>query len=238
VDVGIVRELGFGKSRAGAKAADVYTATTRAELRGAVQEADNWLTKEYPKLVAEMEGGVRRRSCQGPLRRPRAAGTPGTKTLTARKRLTDCATDLDALDASETQHGQRGWVLRCSSAQRRRRSSCLTSTGSTGETSTRALEQDTNVKTLDFESDDVPLWRRIRRASLLRLVRAASGGADFGRGRCRWRRRVRQEVSWRCMDSPSALFTLSLEKIAHILDGARGAGSGDPWVQPRVVQIN
>ncbi len=51
----IVRELGFGKPLPGAKSADAYTPITRSELRGAVQEADNWLTKDYPKLVREME---------------------------------------------------------------------------------------------------------------------------------------------------------------------------------------
>jgi hypothetical protein len=92
-------------------------AITRAELRGAVQEADNWLKKDYATLVADMEtvfGVGRVKELFAP-----EAGAPGTKTLTARKKLTESTKDLDALDKSETQAASAEGVR--ASAQRRRR---------------------------------------------------------------------------------------------------------------------
>lgn len=226
----LVRELGFGKPQATAKTADAYTATTRAELRGAVQEADNWLTKDYPTLVAEMEAvfGVGRVK---DLFGPEGSGAPGTKTLTARKKLTDCTTDLDALDTSETQPATADGYR--AAAQRRRR--VLQNIDWVFRRDDyRALEQDTNVKTLDFESDGVPLWQRIRRASLfVSFVRRAEE---------RLRARTVSLAEEMRLDVaalhgfPISLFTLSLEKIAHVLDGAL-APQASPGAT-EIVQVN
>ncbi|MGK3990746.1 hypothetical protein WME99_47310 [Sorangium sp. So ce136] len=210
----IVRELGFAKPQPGAKSVDVYTATTRAELRGAVQEADNWLKKDYAKLVGEMEavfGAGRVKD----LFAPEAGGAPGAKTLTARGKLSESTTDLDALDKSETQAATTDNFR--AAAQRRRRI-----LGNIDWVYRRegyhAIQQDTNIKTLDFESDDVPLWQRIRRAWLfVTFVRRAEE-------RIRDRTvslgdEMRLDVT-SLQGFPIALFTLSLEKISHILDGA------------------
>jgi hypothetical protein len=210
----IVRELGFGKPQPGAKSADAYIATTRAELRGAVQEADNWLRNEYPKLVGQMEavfGAGRVKE----LFAPEGAGGPGTKTLTARKKINESTADLDVLDKSETQPATvDGFRV---AAQRRR---CVLSNIDWvyRREDYDAIQQDANVKTLDFESDDVPLWQRIRRASLfVAFVRHAEH-------RLRSRtlslaEEMRLEVR-ELQGFPISLFTLSLEKVAHILDGA------------------
>lgn len=225
----ILRELGFAKPQPGAKSADVYTATTRAELRGAVQEADNWLKKDYAALVAEMEAvfGIGRvKELFAP-----EAGAPGTKTLTARKKLTDSTADLDALDKSETQAATAESFR--ASAQRRRRVIANIDWVYRRE-EFDAIQQDQNVRTLDFESDTVPLWQRIRRASLfVEFVRKAE-------------RRIRaltvslaeeMHVEVDLLHGfPIALFTLSLEKVAHILDGAL-APAAMPG-QTEVVQVN
>lgn len=209
----VLRELGFAKPQPGAKSADVYTATTRAELRGAVQEADNWLKKDYATLVAEMEavfGSGRVNELFAP-----ETGKPGTKTLTARQKLTDSTTDLDALDKSETQAATADNYR--TSAQRRRRVISNVDWVYRRE-EFKAIQQDQNVKTLDFESDTMPLWQRIRRASLfVDFVRKAERRI---RGRAAsLAEEMRLEVV-SLQGFPIALFTLSLEKIAHILDGA------------------
>jgi hypothetical protein len=226
----IVRELGFAKQQPGAKSADAYTATTRAELRGAVQEAANWLTKDYPRLVGEMEavfGAGRVKD----LFAPEGAGAPGTKTLTARKKLTESAADLDALDKSETQPAKADGFR--AAAQRRRRVLSNIDWVYRRE-EYQAIQQDTNVKTLDFESDDVPLWQRIRRASLfVAFVRRAEE-----RVRARTvslANEMRLDVS-SLQGFPIAPFTLSLEKIAHILDGALAPGATPSATE--VVQAN
>jgi hypothetical protein len=215
----IVRELGFGKPQPGTKAADAYTATTRAELRGAMQEADNWLKKDYPKLVREMEavfGAGRVKD----LFAPEGAGGPGTKTLTARKKLTDSTADLDVLDQSETQPGTADGYRACA---RRRRRVLSDIDWVYRREAYEDIQQDANVKTLDFESDEVPLWQRIRRASLfVAFVRRAEE---------RLRARTVSLADEMRLDAtslqgfPIALFTLSLEKIAHILDGALAPGA-------------
>jgi hypothetical protein len=225
----ILRELGFAKAQPGAKTADVYTATTRAELRGALQEADNWLKKDYAALVAEMEavfGSGRVKELFAP-----EAGTPGTKTLTARKKIIDGTADLDALDKSETQTATAD-SFRASAQRRRRVIANVDWVYRRDEFS--AIQQDSNVKTLDFESDSVPLWQRIRRASLF---------VDFVR---KAERRIRarsvslaEEMRLDVVSLhgfPIALFTLSFEKVAHILDGAL-APSATPG-QTEVVQAN
>ena len=225
----ILRELGFAKPRPGAKTNDVYTAITRAELRGAVQEADNWLKKDYATLVAEMEavfGAGRVKELFAP-----EVGGPGTKTLTARKKLTDSSTDLDALDKSETQAATTNSFR--ASAQRRRRVIANVDWVYRRD-DFNAIQQDQNVKTLDFEADAVPLWQRIRRASLfVEFVRRAEP-------RIRARtvslaEEMRLDVT-SLQGFPIALFTLSFEKIAHILDGALAPGATPG--QTELVQAN
>ncbi|MDM0077454.1 hypothetical protein QTH90_23810 [Variovorax sp. J2P1-59] len=215
----VLRELGFAQPQPGAKSADVYTAIPRSELRGAVQEADSWLKKDYPTLVAEMElvfgaGLVKQ------LFAPESAGLPGTKTMMARQKLKDSTTDLDSLDVSETQPASADNFR--ASAQRRRRIIANVNWVYRREDFV-ALQQDANVKTLDFSLDDVPLWQRVRRASLLvGFVRKAEK-----RTRARTvslAEEMRQEVSV-LQGFPIALFTLSLEKIGHILDGAVAPGA-------------
>lgn len=210
----IVRELSFAGPKPDAKTADAYTATTRAELRGAVQEADNWLKKDYAQAVFDMEavfGAGRVKE----LFAPDGTGAPGTKTLTARKRLSESTTDLDVLDKSETQAATADNFRMA--AQRRRRVRANVDWVYRCE-EYLAIQQDSNVKTLDFESDDVPLWQRIRRASLfVAFVRRAE---ERVRGRTM---SLAEEMRSDVVDLqgfPVALFTLSLDKVAHILDGA------------------
>ena len=209
----IVRELGYGKPLPDAKSADAYTPITRSELRGAVQEADNWLTKDYPKLVREMEdvfGPGRVKELFAP-----EGVAPGTKTLTARQKLAICNADLDALDNSETQSKTADGFR--SAAQRRRR--VLSNVDWVYRRDKfEEIQQDPNAKTLDFESDEEPLWRRIRRASLfVAYVRRAE--ARVRARRASLAEEMRGDVA-SLQGFPIALFTLSLEKIEHILDGA------------------
>lgn len=227
----VVCELGFAKPQPGAKAADVYTAITRAELRGAVQEADNWLRKDYAKLVCEMEAVFGAGRVQDLFSPEIGAGMPGTKTLNARGKLTESNTDLDALDKSET---QAATADNFRAAARRRRRVLGNVNWVYRREGYQAIQQDPNAKTLDFESDDVPIWQRIRRASLfVTFVRQAE---DQIRARTvSLAEEMRLEVS-SLPGFPIGLFTLSLEKIAHIFDGA--LASAAPAGATEVVQTN
>jgi hypothetical protein len=146
---------------------------------------------------------------------PEASGHPGAITLTARGKLNECTVDLDTLEKSEA--GVLTADSLCASAQRRCRV-----LGNVewiyDHDSFEALTEDANVRTLDFESDDVPLWLRIRRASLfVEFVRRAeqsirSQGQNLAS-------KMRDE-SATLSGFPISLFTLSLERLEHILDGA------------------
>lgn len=210
----IARTLGFAKEAVGAKTADAYTARNRAELRNSVQEADNWLKKEYPKLVSEMEAVFGAGRVQD-LFAPEAGGRPGSKTLTARGKLTACVTDLDALDKAES-GGATADTLRGSALRRRRVLDEVQWVFNRDEYI--ALQQDPNVKTLDFESDEVPLWQRVRRASLFVAFVRRSEGAIRTQA-TQLADEMRAETSG-LSGFPISLFTLSLERLGHILDGA------------------
>jgi|688.fasta_scaffold03280_19 hypothetical protein len=228
--MGLVRELGFGKPQPTAKAADHYTATTRNELRSSLREAENWLTLVFPGLVAEMEavfGTGRVKDLFAPAGSP----TPGMKTLMARDKLSASSTALDALDSSETQLAtDEGFRV----SARRRLGILRNIDWVYLRDAYRAIEHDSNVMTLDFESDEVPLWERIRRASLFvsflhqaeeRLRNRALSLAD----------EMRREVV-DLHGFPISLFTLTLEKIGHILDGALATAAGAGATE--IVQLN
>lgn len=210
----ILSELGFGNPLPTGKAANTYAAITRHELRGSYNEADNWLKGDYAKLVGDM-GSVFGTGRVEELFAPEASPTPGTKTLEARKRLKECDRDLGSLDKSEAQPLTLDTIR--DAAQRR-----LRILGNVRWVYHRddylALQHDENVKTLNFEADEVPLWHRIRRASLfVGHVRRAE--RQVRRRALTLAEEMRQEVQ-SLAGFPISLFTLSLEKITHILDGA------------------
>lgn len=212
----LVCELGFGKPRA--DAAETYTAISRAELRNAVQEADNWLKNEYPSLVADMEavfgaGRVQELFC------PEGKPQPGTKTLLARQKLTASSTDVAGLDAEEP-GAIAEEVIRTASLRRRRVMENVHWVYHRDDY--QALQQDPNVRTLDFESDSSPLWQRIRRAALfVDFVRRAESSMTARTESLA--NEMRSEAAT-VQAFPISLFTLSLEKIKHILEGALAVG--------------
>ena len=210
----VPRALGFAGQSEPGRPSDVVTPRPRSELRNAVQEANNWLLREYPGLVVQMEGvfGTGR---VRELFAPEASAPPGYKTVIARGRLRQCEADLELLDRAESTPPS-AVTLRLSAERRLR---ILENAGWVYDRDQYlALQRDSNVKTLDFDSDEVSLWQRIRRASLfVTFVRQAEQKI-----------RVRTEALDQEMRNaiaplpgfPVSLFALSLKKIDHILDGA------------------
>lgn len=208
----LVGELGFGKPEP--KTKHGYIAVSRTELRSAYQEADNWLRRDVPDCVAEMavlfgEGRVNE------LFGAEDLAKPGVKILAARRKLEECHVDLDQLDATEGRSADAD-AFRAAALRRRRIIEKIAWVYQPERY--RDLDQDTNVHTLDFESDATPLWERIRRATLFvdqvrrvegRLAKRTESLAE----------EMRLAVG-HLSDFPIALFTLTLEKINHILDGA------------------
>lgn len=227
----ILRELKFAQPKPGAKSADVYTRIERAQLRSGVQEADNWLKKEYPRLIGEMEAVFG----AGPVKHlfaPETGGfSPGTHTIIARRKLTESATALDALEKFET---QTVTIDNFRAAAQRRRHIFSDIDWVFRRDAYDSFQEDNNVKTLELGSTPMPLWLRIRRASLfVKFVRRAE--AQIRARAASLAQEMRLDVS-SLPGFPIALFTLSLEKISHILDGALApaATPGDT----EVVQAN
>lgn len=203
-----------------------YSLRTRSELSNLIKEATNWLQNDYPHIVSHMsaifgEGKVR--EFFAPLNSTRV----GTKTSAAKAAIDRAQSHLSALNtesgsqyhSTKTENNQ-GIFLQ--SARRRRqllKDICSVYIRDEYE----RVPEDENIKTLNFEDDSEPLWRRIRRAEI-------------------FSKRV-QEVEQRISDRidslsdemrsqvqgltgfPVSLFTLSLEKIRNILEGALHTGT-------------
>ena len=211
--------LGFAIEQPQAKAPDTYGALTRAALVNAHQEADNWLKKDYAEIVHDMEAvfGIGR---VGDLFASESSPAPGTKTQSARIKLNQAKMNLDSLGGIETAAITSTSIR--NSAQRR-----LDIIEQVGWVFDRdefiKLQQDANVKTLDFDSDEVSLWRRIRRASL--FVAYVRRVEKVIKARCGTLGKEMQQECESIKGFPIALFTLSFAKIVHILDGALSQGA-------------
>jgi len=206
---------GFAGQARGVGDETKFSPIERSAMLGSIQEARNWMRQIFPRLVLDMEdvfgeGRVR------DLFAPETAPQPGTKTLKARAALETAGQEMTALDLEEAAGAASmgGEALRISARRR------LTLMRNVAWVYLRdefnALTHDPNVKTLDFTDDSQPLWSRIRRASLFvafvqqaqtRIIaRVVSLGDEIRQG---------------APDGfPASLFTLSLEKIRHILEGA------------------
>ena len=194
-----------------------YILRTRSELNNLIQEAENWLNDDYPQIINDLalvfgEGKVR--DYFDPKK--------GTKTLTAKAAIKDSKKYILELETLEVN-------LDRNSTFDNKKSDLIHSAKLRLEL-VQALEKvylrdrykeldfHENIKTLNFEDDTKPLWSRIGRAKLF--------AEKVGEVETRIRDRIkslqaemRTEVG-NIDNFPLNLFTLSLEKIVNILDGA------------------
>ena len=200
-----------------------YRHLERAALNGALTEARNWLTRDYPQIVEEMkavfgEGKV------GEYFAPQASAKPGGRTLEAKQKLDDVQSRLSVLQTAETaaraaiaEADRRQRFLECASA---RLSICRDLNWVySAENYGLALEND-DCRTLSFESSVIPLWEQIGKAKVF---------VDFVLGaKQRIVERIGQltgEMRAETQDLsgfPVKAFTLSLTKIENILAGSIG----------------
>ncbi|MFV2067114.1 MAG: hypothetical protein ACC645_09055, partial [Pirellulales bacterium] len=220
-------ELGFAEETStGTRKTDKrYKLVSRAGMRGALTEARNWLNDDYPTIVQRMKQvfGVGKVS---EYFAPLDASHPGTKTLLAKEKLDYAQTCQAALDVAEPSWKDaetvEDRVAKFTTCARNRLISERNITHVYRADDCNRLVHDENIRTLNFENDAVPLWRRIRQADLF---------VDYVRnGKQRIKKRI-ESLSSEMRDStqdiegfPVRLFTRSLEKIANILDGSIGSG--------------
>jgi hypothetical protein len=188
-------------------------------LRGRIQAAENWLDTDYPAIVRKMqevfgEGEVNQLfGCDGSI---------GTKTALARGKLQDAKGYLKALEANEisfpeaTEFQQKQHQILTSAKQRLELIKAVNFVFDQNEYND--FNKDDNIRTLDFRNDDEALWLRLRRAELFsdRILSISE--------------RLKEQIESLQSEMrvtvgsleyfPIQLFTLSLEKIRNILNGA------------------
>jgi len=218
-------EAGFAQRMRSDPTNEAYELVGRASLRNSIQEADNWLKKPYAAIVNDM-ADVFGESMVNNLFRPLGATNPGNQTLWAKSKLDSCTHLADQLNIEESSASDR---MRDIESARivvkwcKIRRELATEVAWVYDKDSWEPLQEENAKTLvlfDVENRE-PLWRRIRRAQIFMqtVLRLAN----------RIKKRIpilQEEMHGAAQGSgfPTALFTLSLEKISHILNGALGSG--------------
>jgi hypothetical protein len=198
-----------------------YRLIERSAMRGSLAEANNWLEAEYPKIVEKMKavfGEGKVTDYFAPMPRP------GTKTRDARQRLEGAETCLNILDIAETTWkdaqqpvDQQAKFIECSKKRlEAQRNIAFVYSADKYKT----LRPDDTWPSLNFENDEVRLWRRIGQASLF---------VDFV---LEAKQRIIDRVGRLCIELhdethgikgfPVQVFTRSLEKITNILEGSVG----------------
>ena len=194
-----------------------YVLRTRSELNNLIQEAENWLNDDYPQIINDLasvfgEGKVR--DYFDPKK--------GTKTLTANAAIKDSKQYISKLETLEVNLDRSSSFDNQKSDLKYSAQIRLKLIQAVEKVYLRDRYQElnlhANIKTLNFEDDTKPLWSRIGRARLFaHKVREIENRI---RDRIKsLQAEMRSEV--KDLDYfPLNLFTLSLEKIGNILDGA------------------
>lgn len=192
-----------------------YALVERKQIRAEKEEATNWLNKDYPKIVDNMEvvfGEGKVRDYFAPL----SAAKPGSKTIDAKNRLQKAAQLLDELDVVEATFNPDVNKIALGARLRTNAREVIRYVYDNGEYQRQASDE--NVKTLNFEDDTRPLWERVHRADLF-----AKQALEFKARICGQIDDVASEMEGsvkRWPRFPLALFTRSLAKIKNILEGA------------------
>lgn len=230
----LAQELGFAKPPVMPEGREkVYQACELGGLQSQITEADNWLKREYPKIVEKMKdvfGEGRVRDSFEPLNNPATGAKnikPGTKTNNAKAKLDTARENLAALEDLERNRfpavkdlDDRAALLTIAA---RHRLAILESVDWVYDWDEyEKLNADENIKTLNFDDDTEPLWRRIRRAELF-IEFLLGQKTRITRRIEELKEKMRERVE-SLRGFPLALFNLSLEKIRSILDGAIGVG--------------
>ena len=173
----LAQKLGFAKPPVMPEGREkVYPACELGELGSRITEAENWLNGEYPNIVKKMKdvfGEGRVGDSFEPLKNPSGAKIikPGTKTNNAKAKLEEAEAHLAALEDLERNRFPAAKDLeekaKLLTESARYRLAILQNVDWVYDRDEyQRLATDENIKTLNFDNDAEPLWRRIRRAEL------------------------------------------------------------------------
>jgi len=167
VDVGLVRESGEGTNIRDKR----YEPIPLSDLTGFRQEADNWLSSDLGKIVGRLaavfgEGKVMEMFA------PKGHARPGTKVSQAAERLKNAKALLDQTKAleynfnpGETDIDSQIATVRTDCRNRLKSRDLVQWVFEKDRF--EAITLDGNLKTINFESDEIPLWERIGKADKL-----------------------------------------------------------------------
>jgi hypothetical protein len=195
-------------------------------LRSRIQAAENWLNQDYPKIILKIqevfgEGAI-----------DQLFGfSDGSETVQARANIKRAKECLRNLETNEDTYPTTSETLDLTQKRRlllefaKQRLELVSAIDYVYDQNSYGTFVEENVRTLDLYNTNESLWRRIRRAELFsdRILTIRD-------------RIIAQidalEVTMRSLVEnsklsyfPIQLFTLSLEKIRHILEGAIRAGT-------------
>jgi len=239
----LAQKLGFAKPPVMPEGREkVYPARELDELGSRITEAENWLNVKYPNIVKKMKdvfGEGRVSDSFEPLKNASGAKIikPGTKTNNAKAKLDDAKDNLAKLE--DLEHNQfpaaknleeQARVLTESAMHRLAILQNVNWVYDRDEF--ERSKPDENIRTLNFDDDNEPLWRRIQRAEHYikflydqkdRIVQFDDLGNIVGGKVLDLQNEIRQSIE-NLPGFPDKLFTRSLDKIAHIITGAIGIG--------------
>jgi hypothetical protein len=198
-----------------------YTLLPVSQLQGRIDEAENWFNQDYPPMIDKMievfgEGQIRQ------LFDPHQ----GTKARTADGNLQTAKARLDQLKTEEQTYRnltdlneKRDQLIVC--AKSRCEIIRLIDTVYNADEFKNFRED--NVKTLNLQNDDEPLWKRVKRAEL--FAKRVLAIKEEIHAQIQKLRQTMTSQSASLNHFPIQVFTLSLEKINNILDGAIGVST-------------
>uniref|UniRef100_B8HZR9 Uncharacterized protein n=1 Tax=Cyanothece sp. (strain PCC 7425 / ATCC 29141) TaxID=395961 RepID=B8HZR9_CYAP4 len=216
-DLQFAIETSAGTSRDSAS----FSLRTTSELRNLINEADNWLKNDYPKIVTEKMALVFGEDKVFDYFAPRGgAAKVGSKTSNAEGRLNQARDYLSALETAEANYTSSPNEDQLLESAKQRADLLNAVSYVYLDKDYKQLTNDENVRTLSFEDESVPLWKRVRRAEIfaektLRNKKRICSRID----------KLPDEMKKDVRDLnlnhfPVHLFTWCLEKIRDILNGA------------------
>ena len=222
-DLALVQETGTGDNIRDKR----YELVPLTRLTGLRQEADNWLTRELGPIVLRL-AGVFGEGKVMEMFGPKGL-KPGTKITMAAQRLNDAKKLLDQTTNLETNYDPekadpdtQTASLRTDCRNRLKTKELVDWVFARDGFVTLTL--DDNLKTINFENDDVPLWERIGKADKLATY--------FKEQRAKMTERTEALQKWLKDEAkdvpgfPVAVFTRQLERIKSVLAAAdQPAGS-------------
>ncbi len=234
-DIGLVEETGTGENIRDKR----YEPVPLSTLTGLRQEADNWLTSELGPIVLRLAGVFGEGKVMemfGPKGlKPGTKVTRGAKCLDDAKILLEQASNLETnYDPTKVDTEAQITTLRADCRNRLKAKELVDWVFVRDRFNTITL--DDNLKTINFENDDVPFWERIGKADKLATY--------FKEQRVKMTERAEHlqklltDEAKDLAGFPTSVFTRQLERIKSVLAAAEKPASDSSLGETTLAQYS